>query len=40
MPEVIQGFLEKNNDIEALQKARKIQLNLLEGYKSDFSKYS
>lgn len=42
LPEVIQNFIDnfKINELDGLKIARKIQLELTEGYKADFSKYS
>ena len=40
MPEIIKLFLSEKNNLKALTKARQAQLNLIEWYKSDFSKYS
>ncbi len=42
LPEVVQNFIDnfKINELDALKIARDIQLELVEGYKADFSKYS
>lgn len=42
MPEIVQNYIDlwNNPKIENLNKIRKIQNNLLESYKSDFSKHS
>ena len=42
LPEVVQSFIDgfAESELEALESARTIQKNLIEGYKSDFAKYS
>ena len=41
LPEVVKTWIEESEDIMlAISRVRKVQRNLIEGYRSDFSKYS